>query len=84
MFSIGLPGSDAPLKLVVDSVYPLEKTEDAYARQKANLNVGKIVITIKNTTSGEAAPEPQRIVCGGVRPNESPATPEIQVRESFL
>jgi len=34
------------LKLVVDSMYPLEQAEEAYHKLQANLNVGKIILTV--------------------------------------
>lgn len=44
----GLPGSDYKLNIVVDSIFPLTRAEDAYTRLKANLNTGKIILTMQD------------------------------------
>ena len=81
--NIGLPGSDAPLSVLVDSMFPLDKTADAYDRLQANLNVGKIVIVVKDTTDaaagGASAAADRGKICGGVQPGEQEPTAEVQV-----
>ena len=59
--TLGLQGDSHPLSLVVDSIFPLDKATEAYERLKANLNVGKIVLTLKATT--EAVTEAGTLRC---------------------
>ncbi|MCB1118312.1 MAG: zinc-binding dehydrogenase, partial [Chlamydiia bacterium] len=39
---------DGSVKTIIDSVYPIEKTEEAQQHMLENKNIGKIILTVRN------------------------------------
>lgn len=52
-FQVQESGAAPLLELQIDSTYSLEKTDEAYARLMANLNFGKIIITVQTEDNAD-------------------------------